>query len=325
MPPTRSQLVDHPLSVASSHALYPVEDPTATHALTAHTKTKHFMRRGVQQDLLQIGNAAKVMYCTVESANTSHIAFSSDLGFPSYAGDDNLYLLHITPVSKGGTSFPVYYLPWAADANYRMQLKPSPHAPALDPLGATIDPDVFVTAAVQGCSIFVEGSRQQPVVYHLNATGLPGDLGGSPLVALPVVRAKVQDMTRRYNLASVGANRKNLGAASTRGAVHMSDYMPEMLTDVGMNTLAARHATPPWTMSSLLGAYGTQQAWPFQITLLLQFGTIFGVRKAGDWSFYAQTRTRIEYDYEALPWYPGGARTKATKREWVAAGRRFWP
>src|SRR5579884_273844 len=54
---------------------------------------------------------------------------------------------------------PVYFLPWAD--NFVISLTIPKKAPTTGP-----DPSVFLTAAINGCSVFVQGTPDQPTIYH---------------------------------------------------------------------------------------------------------------------------------------------------------------
>jgi hypothetical protein len=106
---------------------------------------------------------------------------------------------------------PSYWLPWGTDRSIRTTLRPrsqttamglvkydvldelypqSPSFPGID----SNDPPIFVTSAVNGCSVVVEGSREQPTVYHANAMatgGSPRDIALRPDATAPDVRRAI--------------------------------------------------------------------------------------------------------------------------------------
>ncbi|KIG12411.1 hypothetical protein DB30_01486 [Enhygromyxa salina] len=81
-----------------------------------------------------------------------------------------------------------YYLPWGGDRAYRIRLD-----------SKTI-PRVFFTAALDGCSVVVEGNVMLPSVYHANAAGtLPkqspiGDTSCLEKIALGVISKRNEVM-----------------------------------------------------------------------------------------------------------------------------------
>ena len=64
-------------------------------------------------------------------------------------------------VAKGYV--PVWYLPWNAyGASIRLTIPPAGTGAGPN----NDDPDIFFTAAINGCSIFFQGTAQNPTIYH---------------------------------------------------------------------------------------------------------------------------------------------------------------
>ncbi|RKI40788.1 hypothetical protein D7Y27_19875 [Corallococcus sp. AB004] len=207
---------------------------------------------------------------------------------------------HLLALVVGGPvvaqSFDIYYLHWGFDSTHCVRL--GSHA------------NYFVTAALQGCSIFVTGDPASPTVYHLNANSA----GANAPNEAARYQAKIQVMEARFNAA-----RRTLGGSQQSSAsASMHDYMPGMLSTAGTTQLEYERGVSgaPWYD---VGTHGFRSFWKVDQDELMQFGTVFGVRESGRWSFYFQKRSRHEYRYKT--WMSGRAR----HAEWSAECHRFWP
>jgi hypothetical protein len=60
---------------------------------------------------------------------------------------------------------PMYYSHWKPNSSVKITLKDR----RKNKTGS--EPNFFMTAVVNGCSIYIEGSRKHPTVYHMNAMG----------------------------------------------------------------------------------------------------------------------------------------------------------
>src|SRR5262245_18810606 len=129
MPNQNASFLSNPTKFAASYALYPVAaDGTDAEILHYADTAKTFVSRGPHgghQVITQIKNRGKICFCDVEAPVPGQ-AVPADL-FGSYDRDKFLYVMKIDIDRQAQSSFPVYYLPWDANANYRIKLKPSPH------------------------------------------------------------------------------------------------------------------------------------------------------------------------------------------------------
>lgn len=325
MPDSNQQFLQDPKLFATLHAVYPQQDMGNFVMDGAHIKR---LDLGNDSDLQQVQGPNKVQYCHVQRAG-SGVMIAGDFG-DIYDDDLNLYVMRISNAPLSSTAFPVYYLPWAPDATARMKLKPSRKHPTRDGSGHTVDPAVFVTAAVQGCSIFIDGKPEEPVVYHLNATSTGGEIFQKTTTreAQDSLRAKVGVMADRHHRAQarypkegprVGTGHARL-RSSTHQTSHMSDYMPDFITSQGRQALTQRHATPPsiWNLWGLLAA-----EWQYET---IQAGTVFGIRTNGKWAFYRQTRTRLSYNVHVPGDSPYDLPRVVRESRWVGTRCvQFWP
>jgi hypothetical protein len=281
------QFRQDPKHFAGLHTLYPYADDVTN---AAHMKD---LALANGDHFTQVGGENKVAFCDIVPAGAVGGVPGDIMG--SYSDDKRLYVMRITYRRASSSSIPVYYLPWQPNHMMRMKLNPSRKHPTTERTwyfrSYTVEPDIFVTAAVSGCSVFVSGEPEQPVVYHINAADVNGPQGqtletDNDTDYRAAAQAKVAHMTGLHQAAMAQfpkegaknpAGGRTLSAQARIGAVHREDYMPEGLPSLLPGL--ARHRP--------------QRATDFEAD---QFGTIFGRRKGGTWRFYRQTRTRIAFE-----------------------------
>lgn len=210
--------------------------------------------------------------------------------------------------------FPCFYLPWCAGQNYRMTLK--------QPTTLLAPVRFFITSAVNGCSVFVEGTPEQPTVYHLNrAGGGAPPIGGNLLTNSTYWQPKKASMESAFLAAkspkSVTAPRP-LGAPALPAptAVHAMDYM-----DVTAAQQPARTSAD---------TYEAMRQAPNAKTLVykgshyLPFGTVFGWMQNTAWRFFFQKRACHAFEYEATD--AKGAKSSVwVTRQFAWHLEEFWP
>jgi len=297
------QFLHAPNTFANSHCLYPFADPVVNQGQMKVIALSN------QTSITQVQGENKVAWCNIIRATDYPGVVPADLG-GDYGSDAELYVMRVT-YQKSRDAFPVYYLPWAPNAAFRMKLKPSPNHPTQEGFffKDTVEPAVFITAPLQGCSIIASGEAHEPVLYHLNAQavqGLNGEMIGSPNDndVQAAAQAKSDHMMARYNVArheKAKEGPKTDGERPTQNynsqAVHIRDYMD--------NALGTR--LPLLRNHYLRGARGAVD----------QYGTVFGVRTGTNWEFFRQTRTRV---------CVYGATKRLDKSTWVdPVSVRFWP
>ncbi|HEX7153192.1 MAG TPA: BLF1 family deaminating toxin [Thermoanaerobaculia bacterium] len=191
-----------------------------------------------------------------------------------------------------------YWLPWAENQIIRTALRPSQKAS-----GALrgVDPDYFFTAPLTGCSVFVEGTRDQPTVYHANAKSHAGTFATSLTKRqfVELQQAKVAEMERRYGAFSTQQEKPSRGhvrpGPSGREST-MLDYMSRAHSSNFGNELeevVSKATNGRFTKIEIAGQ---------KIVVTNAEGTVFGVRRRGEWTFYFQKRVRIQHlvnDYQA--------------------------
>jgi hypothetical protein len=141
--------------------------------------------------------------------------------------------------------------------------------------GGIAFPDIFFTAGINGCSVFVRGPLNAPTVYH---AGIDGPLPGGDAVA------HWRNLFRAVagNPAVFGeVNKLHYANAKRR------DYNPDMAgPDADQVVGTADSQTYRQFLKGLHGdALGIEQVVPW--------GAVFGIRTGGNWTFYLQENVQI--------------------------------
>jgi hypothetical protein len=149
-----------------------------------------------------------------------------------------------------GSTIPIQWLPWSSLKIIRHTIPAVPNN-LYNPLEVDY-PRIFFTAGINGCSIFIQGTPENPTVSH---AGLSGSL----------TRAATEFWQEQLGILNPGQIR---GETSTR------DYMK------GLNIQAQTQQFMDWL--------NKDKAGPARLTLLSPFGSVFGVRHGRVWTFYLQ-------------------------------------
>jgi hypothetical protein len=221
---------------------------------------------------------------------------------------------------------PIYWLPWGANRVYRTALRPSkkfvdPNK-SFDYITSLVlrsafsseetrdrtqleedlrtafalqetDPDLFFTATINGCSVFVEGTEEEPVVYHANAVDhiLGFNQIDSGLAFATLLKEKIRHMVSRYRKFSEhqpkGPRTSTLPPSPTTGVVPTDylvvgqdkNYMEWFKKEV--RSVVKKYVKE--TSSFKIGMDSVKD-----VKLEEGAGTVFGVKKGGKWKFYYQ-------------------------------------
>jgi hypothetical protein len=181
------------------------------------------------------------------------------------------FRLAVETISKAH-SFPIYYLPWASNKVLRLSIPPKGTAPAGVP-----DPDIFFTAGINGCSVFIEGTQQHPTIYH---AGTEDKLGG-------INSGKFWRNLYREWSATAAAEPKG---GKTFGEVKKSQYIKGQ----GKETDARFQDTTRTGVD--YEAWIRNAQTDIDVTLVQPWGSVFGLRDAlGAWTFYLQKNAVVKY------------------------------
>jgi hypothetical protein len=224
----------------------------------------------------------------------------------------SLHKLKVYDHDPAQNRIPLFYLPYMQNENYRITLK-NKDASETRPI------EFFATEAVDGCSVcsvYVEGTRQTPTVYHINAAnvktadgkGTTGDYQNDTRA----FQAKSAHMDKRFKeegriaktvlLAKFGVAGVQLIQATK---VENDDYM-----------LRAPHVLDNWRNAAWENAPKRIDGHKVTDILIATQGTVFGRFKADGWHFYVQRRLQVIY-------LRG---TQTAVGIWVTlAVKEFWP
>lgn len=326
-----SRFLKNPAEFAQRFALNPQgnrtsQNPGTVGFLGTDLKTKHLMGGG---NFLQVQGANRILYCNILQGGvaTDEAALRIDT-----RADGNVCRMEFSPSAQSGSAFPVFWLPWLADNAVRITLKTSKHETRTQGIffKSAVEPRIFVTAALSGCSIFVEGDRDQPTVYHLNAASTsPGAMDPNDPTMATRANNKMLTMEQFYQQISTSAHAKLPATQQGTKSADMSMYMGAQFNPLAVNArrdLARQQLPLNRTLAPVVGVHNTKHVG--DVGTMMTFGTVFG-HKGGDglWTFYYQSRTRADYWEKADPSLPDDNYANwRHKVRWVALScREFWP
>ena len=179
---------------------------------------------------------------------------------------------------------PVYFLPWDSDgASIRMTI------PAKGTRGqGEPDPDIFFTAAINGCSIFFQGDRLSPTIYHCGGTTGFAKTQIDETVAFweGVMGVFQQQGVALGAVANGSVNKKHY---VTDPATHYTEHNAIANIDIDyFTTVRAKKYKAELERKYALGKLTVMESNPWACVL--------GRRNdQGEWTFYMQENTTIVY------------------------------
>ena len=220
---------------------------------------------------------------------------------------------------------PFYYLPWITDATARTTLRPrslttregaakakvipqipnnnkfkvdqnDQHSAVLDPN----DPDVFITAAVNGCTVTIRGSREEPTVYHGNAKGTKdasGETGsiGHALMGRDAEANALMELKRQKMEGMLGGYEPK----ADRLAGPHTAVPSKMLAQPDYQMLVSSVGVAPslkGAVSRISKDVATATGQKVKsVRLPSSQGTVFGMRTGRQWTFYYQKLVKYEF------------------------------
>jgi hypothetical protein len=220
--------------------------------------------------------------------------------------------LSIRASNQGLAGTQVYFLPWAAKNIYRIRPK----------AGNTAgwNGNLFFTPNLDGCMISVEGTQQNPTIYHSNAAQAPlspdaqnlltanRNQGGNVFFVENMI--KIDKMQTNQAIFSAIPPKNAPLVVNPKKTAHLDllEYAPQ--TPVQEYAPNARNN---------LSSY-------FDLT----FGSVFGVRKNGEWIFYKQSYRVITKKWREIDkGFLGLGEPKEVRREHttysVSSIQQLWP
>ena len=299
MPDCNETFLADPERFAKLHALYPL----ATEEVEAHALESALAGSIDRFAYSDIDEDHEVFFCDIRksTATEENQVFPDSSSWERDArNQENYFVMFITREPVRSTSFPVYYLPWKRNSGLRMRLRANTGLRA-----SAQKPHFFITAALQGCGVFVDGTPARPTVYHLNV------IAREPNRELARLHAELESRFEDDH---------------TRGDVHLEtlprSYMP-------------LHETPGLDNAQKYGWYNpVGWVFPRWNVQTAQRGTVFGRFEDGEWHFFEQSRTFVRYTTYNWPgvkspswsrWSPFSW-SETQVRQWVVnRTHQFWP
>jgi hypothetical protein len=181
-----------------------------------------------------------------------------------------------TSVAHQAGWVPVYYLPWGDGKAIRLTI------PTHDPLNP--GPDRFFTAALSGCSIFFQGTPQNPTIYHCG-----GDSGQG--VNAQHGAEFWQEVMQRF-IAADTARGKNKGALFAQD-VNKTQYVKT--PGVGTGTLAPGEGTSTHAAMAFQHWLEADNRDNLVLEEVNPWACVMGIRDGADWAFYLQQNATVIY------------------------------
>ena len=254
---------------------------------------------------------------------------------------------------------PCYYLPWIANGVARTTLRPRSattrdgvaknivrltanplyRVDQNNPLSAVLDPndpDIFFTSAVNGCTVTVRGTREEPTVYHANAKDLKVEGEKSPLnaalhgggdaFAQQVIDGKRDWMVGKINRLEQVDQKQQRGAGlqtpAQRRLLGQDQY--QMLV-AGGEVSARDRQNAEAAKRNIVATEGGKKK---DLRLASSQGTVFGLRTNGHWTFYFQKLVKYEWWHDTAGIFKKAHwerdQSRAPGYTLVAFGE-FWP
>lgn len=198
-----------------------------------------------------------------------HLEKLARTGAAREEGFDTVYLeVSINPRPNW---LPCYFLPWKPQSMVHMTIPRKGTRVGGPP--PPPDPDIFFTAAINGCSVFIQGSPNNPTIYHCGGTPDYPSTVPDPNVAATFWRNLVINYGQPGGLAAeVNKTHYVLDVTTTRAedksTRHSREYEEWLKSDTG-DTVRIKQVKP--------------------------WGCVFGIRTGTDWKIYLQENATIEY------------------------------
>jgi len=218
--------------------------------------------------------------------------------------------LEIEAVNLGAGNTRIYFLPWAKTSIHRVRPKAG-NTPGLNG-------NLFFTPNLDGCMVTVEGTPENPTVYHANAADAP------------LTPDEQQVLETAMGTSNEGLIENLIKIKKMKTGLAAFSAIPPKNPPPMLNLLDKAHFD---LLEYDLGSTTkfTPNAFKLQdMTQSLHYGTVFGVRKNGAWTFYKQS-----YRIVRRKWYAqdrgflGLGKPQLVEREAckynVASIRQFWP
>src|SRR5688572_13549258 len=188
-------------------------------------------------------------------------AFKKPQGNVQATGNEGADTVHFEPsYTESAGAVPIYFLPWD-EGGAMVQL-------TIPPQGTwTPDPNLFFTAAINGCSVFIQGTADQPTIYHCGGNTGKGDDHAA---------------AARFWRDMVAANKQG-----SKGDVTAEVNKTHYIKEVGKKTTDRAAEFEAWLKDN--------KKQRIEISSVLPWGCVMGIRTNGKWAFYLQENASIVY------------------------------
>lgn len=230
-------------------------------------------RREREIELARIDAAHRVAYINVNR---------KPRGGRDVAGVEGGDHIHFeTSFQDPGGWVPVWFLPWNTKGTAIRLTIPARTA-------ANPGPDLFFTAAINGCSVFFQGTPQNPTIYHCGGdTGQGVDsLGGAEFWQEVMQEFIAFDAARGKNKGALSANEVNKTHYIKTPGVGKGLGGAPLRPGEGTSTPAAM-AYRRWLKDENRNVLKIEEVSPWACVL--------GIRTGNDWQFYLQENATVRY------------------------------
>ncbi|HET7930244.1 MAG TPA: hypothetical protein VFL63_02505 [Rhodanobacteraceae bacterium] len=211
-----------------------------------------------------------------------------------------------TPVVARGNCAPIWWLPW--ESRHMVKIKIAAQGAALqDNAGVALpNPDLFFTAAVSGCSVFVRGGQASPSVYHGGINGKLVDSGRGKTLVRGVFN---KNQFKRVGGSTPGFWRQVLSGMDydlargdtallrpTAGA-NKFNRVNDPVAEINTTHYTSDKGTSTTRNSRAFESFLKKQAKSRgrMINVVAPWGAVFGLRNGANWSFYLQQNVLVVY------------------------------
>jgi len=156
----------------------------------------------------------------------------------------------------GSDMVPVYFLPWQPGTALELSI-PSIETFARDTVEEedAVQPSLFFTAALSGCTVVIRGSKKNPIILHCG-------------IEKHQIKGTLHDRFWEFLIGSMGG---------PQSALHRGYYSGKEISDY-LRQLAS-----------------TNQGTDIRVLEANPWGTVFGIRTGEDWKFYLQENASVRY------------------------------
>lgn len=217
--------------------------------------------------------------------------------------------LHVEATTDAGGNTQVYFLPWAKGSIYRIRPKTSNASGCAG--------NLFFTPNLDGCLVRIEGTPDAPTIYHANSAGMQfSEQEELYMKKSPEHAGMIENQLKISNMTS---NLKTFQAIPAKN--------PQVSTSQTAKTkdLDLFEYDKGSSQEILPGKFDMPE-----IKQVSYYGAVFGVRTAGNWTFYKQSFRiyRHEWSAEESTYFGFGKPQvvrKKVKEYSVINAAQFWP